>query len=82
MGTDQFLEIHIFHRYYACLCGHFELVKYLLLTAGAKCNVKTFQGERCFYGALTSEIREFLVSEAVMSAACLYRSDYGQFTER
>jgi ankyrin repeat and BTB/POZ domain-containing protein 1 len=45
--------------YYACLCGHIELVEYLL-TKGAKCDLKTFDGERCHYGALTNAIREML----------------------
>ena len=42
--------------YYASLCGHIELVRYLL-EAGAHCDPNTFEGERCLYGALTDEIR-------------------------
>ena len=42
--------------YYACLCGHLDLVKYLL-SRGAVCDASTFDGERCVYGALTNEIR-------------------------
>merc|ERR1711936_295398 len=39
--------------YYACLCGHLDLVKYLL-NRGAVCDASTFDGERCVYGALTN----------------------------
>lgn len=31
--------------YYACLCGHLELVEYLL-SHGARCDASTFDGER------------------------------------
>lgn len=47
--------------YYACLCGHKQLVQFLL-ERGAKCEAKTFDGERCLYGALTDEIRDMLKS--------------------
>ncbi|KAG7252481.1 hypothetical protein CRUP_011207, partial [Coryphaenoides rupestris] len=43
-------------RYYACLCGHEELVQYLL-AHGAKCEANTFDGERCLYGSLNDSIR-------------------------
>ena len=33
--------------YYSCLCGHIEIVKYLLVN-GAKCEANTFDGERCY----------------------------------
>uniref|UniRef100_A0A672M9Y5 Ankyrin repeat and BTB/POZ domain-containing protein 1 n=1 Tax=Sinocyclocheilus grahami TaxID=75366 RepID=A0A672M9Y5_SINGR len=45
--------------YYACLCGHEELVQYLLAN-GAKCEANTFDGERCLYGALSDPIRRLL----------------------
>lgn len=45
--------------YYACLCGHIELVQYLL-SNGARCDANTFDGERCQYGALTDQIRNVL----------------------
>ena len=38
--------------YYACLCGHLEVVQYLL-DNGARCDASSFDGERCIYGALT-----------------------------
>ncbi len=47
--------------YYACLCGHIELVQYLL-SRGARCEANTFDGERCQYGALTDQIRNVLRS--------------------
>nr|XP_039261091.1 ankyrin repeat and BTB/POZ domain-containing protein 1-like [Styela clava] len=45
--------------YYACLCGHREIVEYLLQN-GSKCEASTFDGERCLYGALTNDIRNLL----------------------
>jgi ankyrin repeat/BTB/POZ domain-containing protein 1 len=45
--------------YYACLCGHIELVEYLLEN-GARCEANSFDGERCMYGALTDQIRNVL----------------------
>ena len=45
--------------YYACLCGHLNLVEYIL-TNGARCDANTFDGERCQYGALTDQIRNVL----------------------
>lgn len=45
--------------YYACLCGHLEIVEFLLEN-GARCEANTFDGERCLYGALTDQIRNIL----------------------
>lgn len=45
----------------ASLCGHKEVVEFLL-TRGAVCDRDTFQGARCIYGALTDEIRTLLTS--------------------
>ncbi|XP_070216393.1 ankyrin repeat and BTB/POZ domain-containing protein 1 isoform X4 [Bos mutus] len=45
--------------YYACLCGHEELVLYLL-AHGARCEANTFDGERCLYGAQSDAIRRAL----------------------
>ncbi|KAI7887082.1 POZ domain-containing protein [Lichtheimia hyalospora FSU 10163] len=47
--------------YYACLCGHYEVVKFLLEN-GAQCDPNTFTGERCLYGALNDKIRRLLRS--------------------
>ncbi|CAN6645702.1 hypothetical protein TRVA0_021S01046 [Trichomonascus vanleenenianus] len=55
----------------ASLCGHLEVVKYLL-EKGAVCDRDTFQGERCLYGALNDTIRQLLlkfdISKAVDTA--------------
>ncbi|ORZ25984.1 hypothetical protein BCR42DRAFT_401369 [Absidia repens] len=53
--------------YWACLCGHYAIVKFLLEN-GAQCDRNTFQGERCLYGALTSEIRTLLLSYKITKA--------------
>ncbi|KTF72352.1 hypothetical protein cypCar_00037195 [Cyprinus carpio] len=59
--------------YYACLCGHEDLVQYLLAN-GAKCEANTFDGERCLYGALSDPIRRLLkeAHRCILSA----RSEY------
>jgi ankyrin repeat/BTB/POZ domain-containing protein 1 len=44
--------------YYACLCGHLEVVRYLL-QSGARFDEQTFQGERCYYGKMTHLILKF-----------------------
>ncbi|KAI8582594.1 hypothetical protein K450DRAFT_226013 [Umbelopsis ramanniana AG] len=53
--------------YWACLCGHYDVTRYLLEN-GAKCDRNTFQGERCIYGALTSQIRNLLLSYKITKA--------------
>jgi ankyrin repeat/BTB/POZ domain-containing protein 1 len=45
--------------YYACLCGHYKVVDYLLCR-GARCQVDTFDTTRCLYAALTDDIRRLL----------------------
>ena len=45
--------------YYASLCGHLDLVNYLL-DKGAKAEEKTFDGERAYYAALNDDIRKVL----------------------
>lgn len=45
----------------ALLCGHLDIVKYLLGN-GALCDKDTFEGERCVYGALNDLIRNTLLS--------------------
>ena len=62
--------------YYACLCGHPEVVSYLLEN-GARCDASTFDGERCVYGALTDQIRKMLINFSVISSRvkrCHYKS--------
>ncbi|ORX49411.1 POZ domain-containing protein [Hesseltinella vesiculosa] len=53
--------------YWSCLCGHYEIVKFLLEN-GAQCDPNTFQGERCAYGALNSDIRTLLFSYKITKA--------------
>ena len=53
--------------YYACLCGHPEVVSYLLEN-GARCDANTFDGERCVYGSLTDQIRKMLINFSVISS--------------
>ncbi|KAI8070904.1 BTB/POZ protein [Gongronella butleri] len=53
--------------YWACLCGHYDVVQFLLEN-GSKCDPNTFQGERCYYGALTQEIRRLLFSYKITKA--------------
>ncbi|XP_046357671.1 ankyrin repeat and BTB/POZ domain-containing protein 1-like [Haliotis rufescens] len=61
--------------YYACLCGHKDVVQYLL-EHGAKCEANTFDGERCLYGALTDEIRTILKKFRVISSRTIRRDMY------
>ncbi|XP_022081189.1 ankyrin repeat and BTB/POZ domain-containing protein 1-like [Acanthaster planci] len=67
--------------YYACLCGHKEVVSYLLEN-GAQCEAKTFDGERCLYGALTDEIRDMLKSRKVVKTGKARRDGFQEFLRR
>nr|XP_033782147.1 ankyrin repeat and BTB/POZ domain-containing protein 1 isoform X2 [Geotrypetes seraphini] len=67
--------------YYACLCGHEELVRYLL-ASGAKCEANTFDGERCLYGALDDTIRRLLKDYKQITAKCMQRDYYDDFLQR
>ncbi|XP_067400385.1 ankyrin repeat and BTB/POZ domain-containing protein 1 isoform X2 [Emydura macquarii macquarii] len=67
--------------YYACLCGHEELVRYLL-ASGAKCEANTFDGERCLYGALSDAIRRVLKEYKQITAKCMKRDYYDVFLQR
>ncbi|XP_076022985.1 ankyrin repeat and BTB/POZ domain-containing protein 1 [Genypterus blacodes] len=67
--------------YYACLCGHEDLVQYLLAN-GAKCEANTFDGERCLYGSLNESIRRYLKDYKCVSAHTMQRDDYEYFLHR
>ncbi|KAH3893046.1 ankyrin repeat and BTB/POZ domain-containing protein 1-like isoform X3 [Dreissena polymorpha] len=67
--------------YYACLCGHEELVKYLLEN-GARCEANTFDGERCLYGALTDSIKKLLLSYNMVSSKVMRRDLYDELLRR
>ncbi|KAJ8257950.1 hypothetical protein GJAV_G00191510 [Gymnothorax javanicus] len=66
--------------YYACLCGHVELVQYLLAN-GAKCEVNTFDGERCLYGALNDKVRRLLKEYKQIPIKAIQRDDYNLFLQ-
>ncbi|XP_033721449.1 ankyrin repeat and BTB/POZ domain-containing protein 1 isoform X10 [Tursiops truncatus] len=61
--------------YYACLCGHEELVLYLLAN-GARCEANTFDGERCLYGAQSEAIRRALRDYKQVTASYRRRDYY------
>nr|XP_054751225.1 ankyrin repeat and BTB/POZ domain-containing protein 1-like [Lytechinus pictus] len=67
--------------YYACLCGHKDIVTYLLEN-GAKCEAKTFDGERCLYGALSDEIRDILKSYKAVVTGHARRNFFQDFMRR
>ncbi|KAM8863593.1 ankyrin repeat and BTB/POZ domain-containing protein 1 isoform 2-T2 [Spinachia spinachia] len=64
--------------YYACLCGHEELVQYLLAN-GAKCEANTFDGERCMYGSLNESVRRLLKDYKCISVRAMQRDDFNYF---
>ncbi|KAJ3186114.1 Ankyrin repeat and BTB/POZ domain-containing protein 1 [Irineochytrium annulatum] len=64
--------------FYASLCGHVEIVEYLLL-GGAMCDPSSFEGERALYGALNNKIRNLLRTFNVTKALD-YTSDFALFT--
>ncbi|KAK3746292.1 hypothetical protein RRG08_065812 [Elysia crispata] len=67
--------------YYACLCGHRDIVEFLL-KKGAKCEANTFDGERCLYGALTDDIRNLLKSFHVISKRTIRRDLFEEFLRK
>ncbi|KAK7102749.1 ankyrin repeat and BTB/POZ domain-containing protein 1-like [Littorina saxatilis] len=67
--------------YYACLCGHRQVVQYLL-EHGAKCEANTFDGERCVYGALTDDIRNLLRSYKAISNRLMRRDQFDEFLRK
>ncbi|KAI8925082.1 hypothetical protein BC831DRAFT_505163 [Entophlyctis helioformis] len=67
--------------FYAALCGHVAVVRFLLTEAGAVCDPHTFEGERCLYGALTQEIRSLLRAHR-FSKAVDPGAEFGGFLHR
>jgi len=67
--------------YYACLCGHYDLVLYLL-ERGSICDASTFDGERCVYGALTNQIRKLLLEHRMLTTVTMRREAYTEFLRR
>uniref|UniRef100_A0A8C9ZVU3 Ankyrin repeat and BTB domain containing 1 n=1 Tax=Sander lucioperca TaxID=283035 RepID=A0A8C9ZVU3_SANLU len=69
--------------YYACLCGHEELVQYLL-ASGAKCEANTFDGERCMYACLNESVRRLLKDYKCISVRlcfCFRLLEQGQHSD-
>ncbi|KAK9820046.1 hypothetical protein WJX72_005458 [[Myrmecia] bisecta] len=67
--------------YYASLCGHEHLVRFLL-SRGAKCEEKTYDGERCLYAALNDKIWRILIDEGFKRQAARGHDQYLEFLER
>ncbi|XP_068237792.1 ankyrin repeat and BTB/POZ domain-containing protein 1-like [Palaemon carinicauda] len=67
--------------YYACLCGHQQVVEYLI-GVGARCEANTFDGERCLYGALTDDIRRVLTQHSLVTTHTIRRDAYDEFLRR
>uniref|UniRef100_A0A5S6R5G3 BTB domain-containing protein n=1 Tax=Trichuris muris TaxID=70415 RepID=A0A5S6R5G3_TRIMR len=67
--------------YYACLCGHYDVVEYLL-RLGAKCQANTFDGERCLYSALNPEIKQLLLDVKMVSSNLIRRDPYQEFLRK
>ncbi|XP_077501069.1 ankyrin repeat and BTB/POZ domain-containing protein 1-like isoform X2 [Amblyomma americanum] len=67
--------------YYACLCGHKDVVEYLL-SQGASCVANTFDGERCLYASLSLEIRDLLRDRKVITSNTMRRDTYDEFLRR
>lgn len=67
--------------YYACLCGHKDVVEYLL-SQGARCVANTFDGERCLYASLSIEIRNLLRDRKVVTSNIMRRDAYDEFLRR
>ncbi|KAM5219034.1 LOW QUALITY PROTEIN: ankyrin repeat and BTB/POZ domain-containing protein 1 [Hipposideros larvatus] len=78
---QQVVEVNVWDRYYTCLCGHEELVLYLLVN-GAHCEANIFQGERCLYGAASDNIRWVLRDYKQVTASCRRWDYYNDFLQR
>ncbi len=54
----------------------------ILFLSGARCEAKTFDGERCLYGALTDEIRDILKNYKAVKVGKTRRDIYLEFLQR
>jgi len=72
--------MELLKRYYACLCGHEELCAFLLAN-GARCEENTFDGERCYFAALTNEIQTML-KKATTTDSGKICTEYDDFLSR
>ena len=50
--------------------------------SGAKCEAKTFDGERCLYAALSDSIRKLLRSYKMITSTTMRRDMYDEFLRR
>ena len=66
--------------FYASLCGHIDMVR-LLLSRGARCEEKTFDGERILYAALNSETKRLLLEEGFRYAAARSHDHFCDYIE-
>jgi ankyrin repeat/BTB/POZ domain-containing protein 1 len=57
------------------------VVQYLIAN-GARCEEGSRDGERCVYGALTDDIREYLLKSQVITPESKTRDEYQSFCER
>ena len=64
--------------YYACLCGHEDVVQYLI-EQGARCEADTFDGERCLYAALTPAIKQILKEANLINSKTMRRDSFEEF---
>ena len=53
-----------------------------LVALGARCQVNTFDGERCRYGALTDAIRSLLKNYNVLTTRTVKRNTYDEFLRK
>eukprot|EP01025_Chloroclados_australasicus_P038639 TRINITY_DN3989_c0_g3_i1.p1 TRINITY_DN3989_c0_g3~~TRINITY_DN3989_c0_g3_i1.p1 ORF type:complete len:504 (-),score=46.41 TRINITY_DN3989_c0_g3_i1:605-2023(-) len=79
-AAHQFDEWEATPLYYAALCGHVQIIEYLL-ASGARCDEKTFDGERCFYVALNNNIRKLLKDEGFKKGAARGHDLYLDFIQ-
>lgn len=49
---------------------------------GARCEAKTFDGERCLYAALSDSIRKLLRSYKMITSTTMRRDMYDEFLRR